>query len=434
MPDLIPIDEVVHFDVCTHDPATGAITDADATPTFDVYEEATDTGLLGATNFTKRTSLTGNYRGTFTASAANGFEAGKWYNVIASAAVNSIAAKTAVLTFRCAPAESSAGVPKGDTSHWNGTAVTTPDTAGSPKVTVTAGTGAGQLDFTSGVLKSNLVQILGTVLTETAGQIAAAFKKFFDKSSPTGTINSIPDAVAGAAGGLFIAGSNAATTVNITGDLTGNVSGSVGSVAAGGITAASFAANAINAAKLDPDVTTELQAGLATAAALTTVEGKIDTIDNFVDTEMAATLAAVDTEVAAIKVVTDALPNAGALTTIQADLDNIQTRIPAALNGGRMDSDLGALVGSTTAAARLQQGAIAVETGAAAAGTLSTTQMTTNLTETTNDHYNGRMLIWTSGVLLRQATEVTDYDGASKMLTYVAITEAPTAADTFILV
>lgn len=40
----------------------------------------------------------------------------------------------------------------------------------------------------------------------------------------------LPNAVAGAANGLFIAGSNAATTVNITGDITGDVSGSVGSV------------------------------------------------------------------------------------------------------------------------------------------------------------------------------------------------------------
>src|SRR6185312_14453817 len=31
-----------------------------------------------------------------------------------------------------------------------------------------------------GVVKSNLSQILGTALTETAGQIAAAFKKFFN--------------------------------------------------------------------------------------------------------------------------------------------------------------------------------------------------------------------------------------------------------------
>ena len=60
--------------------------------------------------------------------------------------------------------------------------------------------------------------------------------------------------------------------------------------------------------------------------------------------------------------------------------------------------------------------------------------MTTTLTEATNDHYNGRIVIWTSGVLQNQATDITDYDGASKMLTYTAVTEAPTAADTFIIV
>lgn len=80
-------------------------------------------------------------------------------------------------------------------------------------VLLSSGTGAGQLDFTSGVVKANLAQILGTAITETAGQIAAAFTKFFNKASPTGTVNSLPDAVPGAAGGVFIAGSNAATTL-----------------------------------------------------------------------------------------------------------------------------------------------------------------------------------------------------------------------------
>jgi hypothetical protein len=57
----------------------------------------------------------------------------------------------------------------------------------------------------------------------------------------------------------------------------------VGSVGAGGITATSIADNAIDAAALASDVVTELQSGLATAAALTT-------IDNFLDTEIAAIL------------------------------------------------------------------------------------------------------------------------------------------------
>jgi hypothetical protein len=132
MSDLVPIDEVVYFDVTTHDPSTGAITDADSTPTFEVFEEATDTDIGVGGNLTKRTSKTGNYRGTFTASAANGFEAGKWYSVIASATVNAIAAKAVAKSFRCGPAESSAGVPKGDVSHFGGSAGTF--AAGIPEV------------------------------------------------------------------------------------------------------------------------------------------------------------------------------------------------------------------------------------------------------------------------------------------------------------
>src|ERR1043166_3238893 len=56
----------------------------------------------------------------------------------------------------------------------------------------------------SGQMPSDLRSILGTLLTETVGgYLAAAFKKFFDKASPTGTINSLPDAVPQAAGGLI---------------------------------------------------------------------------------------------------------------------------------------------------------------------------------------------------------------------------------------
>lgn len=89
----------------------------------------------------------------------------------------------------------------------------------------TRGSGAGQINqSTNGQIDGNVARwlntavtaaqagipdvalkaILGTTLTETAGQIAAAFKKFFDKATPTGTINSLPDAAPGAAGGLLV--------------------------------------------------------------------------------------------------------------------------------------------------------------------------------------------------------------------------------------
>lgn len=85
-------------------------------------------------------------------------------------------------------------------------------------------------------------------------------------------------------------------------------------------------------------------------------------------------------------------------------------------------------------AQRLALSAGTIVSGAAEAGTLSTTQMTTDLAEATNDHYAGRVIIWTSGVLKDQATAITAYLGATGMLTYTAVTEAPTAADTFIIV
>ena len=42
-----------------------------------------------------------------------------------------------------------------------------------------------------GVVKANLAQILGTALTETAGYIAAGFKKFFNVSAPVSTLNGV---------------------------------------------------------------------------------------------------------------------------------------------------------------------------------------------------------------------------------------------------
>lgn len=71
----------------------------------------------------------------------------------------------------------------------NGTSQTARDIGAS--VLLSSGSGTGQLDFTSGVVKANLAQILGTALTETAGFLAAGFKKFFNIASPALTVAGI---------------------------------------------------------------------------------------------------------------------------------------------------------------------------------------------------------------------------------------------------
>lgn len=81
-------------------------------------------------------------------------------------------------------------------------------------------------DLTAGqTIAANLTQILGTALTETSGLIAAAFKKFFNVATPTGTVNSLPDAVAGAASGLAIVGSvmGKSPATLAAGDVSGNL-------------------------------------------------------------------------------------------------------------------------------------------------------------------------------------------------------------------
>jgi phage tail protein X len=122
------------------------------------------------------------------------------------------------------------------------------------------------------------------------------------------------------------------------------------------------------------------------------------------------------------------------IAAVQSDTDDIQTRIPAALVGGRIDANMGAISADATAADNLEASAETIVTGTAQTGTLSTTQMTTNLSEATDDHYIGRTIIWRTGVLLGQATDITDYTGTNGLLTFTAVTEAPSNGDTFIII
>jgi len=96
--------------------------------------------------------------------------------------------------------------------------------------------------------------------------------------------------------------------------------------------------------------------------------------------------------------------------------------------------DAQAISGSTNAADRMEASILTVVSGTAQTGTLSTTQMTSNVSEATDDHFNGRIIIWTSGALINQATNITDYTGSGGLFTFTAVTEVPQNGDTFIVV
>lgn len=75
--------------------------------------------------------------------------------------------------------------------------------------------------------------------------------------------------------------------------------------------------------------------------------------------------------------------------------------------------------------AKLEASAGTIVNSTATSGSHSTTTMITNLTETQNDHFNGRVIVFTNGTLSGQATNITDYDGTTKTLTFTAVTQAP---------
>jgi len=80
----------------------------------------------------------------------------------------------------------------------------------------------------------------------------------------------------------------------------------------------------------------------------------------------------------------------------------------------------------------LAQGLAGLVTGAAV-GTPTTTVIDTDLTEDTDDHYNGRIFTITSGVGAGQSVDITDYNGTTKEVTVTALITAPVATDTFVI-
>lgn len=213
-----------------------------------------------------------------------------------------------------------------------GTAQTARDLGAS--VLLSSGTGTGQLDVTSGVVKANLAQILGTALTETAGQLAAAFKKFFNIAAPAATMDH----------GILID-----TVTTYTGNTlqTGDSFARIGATGSGLTTLATASALAIVQADTD-DIQTRLPAALTaggnmkadalllngatpnnlaataivSAGAITTSAGKVsgvilaDTVTTYTGNtpQTGDVYPLVDTEVAAIKAKTDNLPASPAAT------------------------------------------------------------------------------------------------------------------------
>jgi hypothetical protein len=270
------------------------------------------------------------------------YTTGAWFHVVVSAiTVDAQAVNFVAAAFRIVAAESSAGVPKADVSHWLGTAAATPTTAGVPEVDTTHWNGTAvttppavnatqisgdstaadnlenAFDDTAGPVPWLGIIDQGTAQSATAttlvGRAAGAFANDtiigatlaafgstqgywqlraitdVDLASDTFTVDTWTVTPSGTITYKIWGSAPASTSLPIAVNVT-QVAGSavtatagrpeviVDSTSAGAITTTSFGAGAVDAAALAADAVTEIQSGLATAAALATVDTVVDAI------------------------------------------------------------------------------------------------------------------------------------------------------------
>lgn len=182
-----------------------------------------------------------------------------------------------------------------DVTKWNGTNVASPATAGYPAVTLKVGTGTGEVNLSSGKAPATIAagDIANSAITAaaiatdaidadaiadgaiTSGVFAAgAITASAIAADAIGASELAADAVSEIQAAVA-AGSVASVTGavgSVTGNVGGNVVGSVGSIATGGISAASFAAGAIDAAAIAASAIgeSELAAGAITTSEIAT--------------------------------------------------------------------------------------------------------------------------------------------------------------------
>jgi hypothetical protein len=132
-----------------------------------------------------------------------------------------------------------------------------------------------------------------------------------------------------------------------------------------------LAADSVNSTSVAASAVTEIQTGLATSAALATVQTDTDDIQTrlpatLVGGRMRSHVEAMDADVitatvlaaSAITEIQAGLATSAEVAVVLADTNDIQTRLPAALVGGRMDSSVGAMAADVLTASALATDAV----------------------------------------------------------------------------
>lgn len=92
------------------------------------------------------------------------------------------------------------------------------------------------------------------------------------------------------------------------------------------------------------------------------------------------------------------------------------------------------LINAQTTLLNLERSAASLHRGSVTGAATLTTLIDSSLTAADNDHYKGRIVIFTTGALAKQATDVTAFNAATDQLTFTQLTQAPSGGDEYVIV
>lgn len=352
----VSLGDTIDLRFFTHN-GSGALTDADSTPTVDWSE---DGAAASTTGVTVTNVTTGKYKATIVCSGANGFEAGKWYEVAVTATVGAVASAQRICGFQLRATPTVEGTPLVEVaSYASGQAplqptvagrtldVTTTGEAGIDWANIGAPTTAQNLSGTS--TKALEPTVAGRTLDVSAGGEAGL--DWANIGSPTTTQNLTGTLIKSWMWEVALpqeieVPSAATRTYRIDFALHKNLA-LTNADAAPTIGVVNQVGSSLNA-RLDATTMSAISTGLyrtiytSTAGdAAAELEFTITAvIDGFTVTKRFAAL-----------VTTISADAAAGLTSVIADTDDIQARLPAALGAnGNMKADIRDILGTATPA------------------------------------------------------------------------------------
>ena len=104
------------------------------------------------------------------------------------------------------------------------------------------------------------------------------------------------------------------------------------------------------------------------------------------------------------------------------------------LSAGVAQANVVQLNSVAASAANLERSASVIYRGSVTGATSTTTLIDSSLAQAANDFWKGRIVIFTSGALQYQATDITAFTASTHTLTFSALTGAPSNGDTYVVV